>query len=482
MKNAKNSKPEGVRLRTKLIGITALFTALILTAIWLLFVVFLDDFYKAAKRREIIGTAKTVESQVYSDTETLSDTVADICFRTGANILVRRSTETVIENIVFSSPRGILSNSFAVSSMIERAKNEGGEITYTFDGSVESPGGKKKTDENNSMLYAKVIENGGNSVAILINVQLTPVDATRKTITELLIIVSAAFILIAVIVGYVMASTISAPLTKLNSKAKNIGTPAYARLDGYMGCRETAELNDTLAKASSELLKVDDLRRELIANVSHDLRTPLTMISGYGEMMRDIPGENNAENIQIIIDEAEHLNLLVNDMLSLSKLEAGMDRMNVTEFNVTEKLGELIRRYSTMRAVQGYTIDFAADKDYTVSGDEVKLMQVFYNLINNAINYTGPSKLVRVIQSETEENGRRCLRFDVTDDGDGILPENLPYIWDRYFKENRAHRRAGVGTGLGLSIVKRIMEAHGGGYGVISEPGKGSDFYVTLPL
>ena len=88
---------------------------------------------------------------------------------------------------------------------------------------------------------------------------------------------------------------------------------------------------------------------------------------------------------------------------------------------------------------------------------------------------------MRVLIKQTETKDGR-LRFDVIDDGDGILPENLPYIWDRYFKENRAHKRAGVGTGLGLSIVKKIIEAHGGAYGVISEPGKGADFYIELPV
>ena len=199
-------------------------------------------------------------------------------------------------------------------------------------------------------------------------------------------------------------------------------------------------------------------------------------------MMRDIPGENNAENIQIIIDEADHLNRLVNDILSLSKLESGMDGLQMTEFNVTAELSALIGRYSTMRTVEGYTIDFERDKEYVIKGDELKLMQVFYNLINNAINYTGESKHVLIRQTETVEDNKNYLRFDIIDDGDGILPENLPYIWDRYYKENRAHKRAGVGTGLGLSIVKKIIEQHNGIYGVISEPGKGSDFYIMLSL
>ncbi|MBO4870104.1 MAG: two-component sensor histidine kinase [Clostridia bacterium] len=464
-------------LRTKLIAITALFTALILAVIWLLFVVFLDDFYRQTKRSELMSTAKDVEARITLDSQSLADYIADVCRDTGANILVQRRTGAATENIGFVNPRGILANTFAVSALIENTRREGGTITYTFDGSSGSRG-----DENDSMLYSHLTEQSDGYAAVMIYVQLTPVDATRTTIIGLLLIVSVVFILIAVIIGQIMASTLSAPLTKLNENAKHIGTPAYERLTGGAGCRETAELDETLSKASAELQKVDDLRRELISNVSHDLRTPLTMISGYGEMMRDIPGENNAENIQIIIDEADHLNRLVNDMLSLSKLEAGMDHLDITEFNVTEKLSALVGRYASMRAVQGYTLDFKAEREYVIKGDELKLTQVFYNLINNAINYTGPSKLVRIIQSEVTERGARYLRFDVIDDGDGILPENLPYIWDRYFKENRAHRRADVGTGLGLCIVKRIMEAHGGGYGVNSEPGKGSDFFVTLPL
>lgn len=458
-------------MRTKMTVIIALFTAVILAVIWLLFVVFLNDVYRGIKYREIQSTVKTIETHINDDTSALSDTIAEICQKTNASILIMSTDGASTKSISFTKPRDILANSFAVSAIIENAKANGGESSYTFDGSDNTV---RSGSENDSLLYAKITDDS----VILVNAQLTPVDATRTTIIYLLIIVSAVFIIVAVAVGLIIAKTLSVPLRKLTASAEHIGTPEYRMLQGNPGCRETAELNETLSKASSELQKVDDLRRELIANVSHDLRTPLTMISGYGEMMRDIPGENNAENIQIIIDEAEHLSCLVNDLLSLSKLESGMDRLDITKFNVTQSLSALIARYSTMRAVEGYTIDFEYDREYVISGDELKLMQVFYNLINNAVNYTGESKRVVIRQTGTD----KYLRFDIIDDGDGILPENLPYIWDRYYKENRAHKRAGVGTGLGLSIVKRIIEQHGGEYGVISEPGKGSDFYVTLSL
>ena len=282
----KKEKKGGLRLRTKLIGLTALFTALILTVIWLLFVVFLDDFYRQAKSREIIKTAKTIETHISDGTEELSDLVAKLCIDTDANVLIRRIDKTRAESITFIRPRDILSNNAAVAAITERAALDGGESLYTFDGASGTIDKRGKSEDDN-MLYAKVISSDEEKTVILISVQLTPVDATKTTITGMLITVSVVFILIAVVIGYFMASTLSSPLTKLTAQAKDIGTPAYRRLEGDPGCRETAELNDTLAKASAELLKVDDLRRELIANVSHDLRTPLTMISGYGEMMRE---------------------------------------------------------------------------------------------------------------------------------------------------------------------------------------------------
>ena len=467
-------------MRTKMTLIIALFTAVMLTVIWLLFVVFLDDFYKQTKFREIQSSANTVMSHINDETQELTDTVEDICRSTNASILIVRQCGQSVEKISFTKPREILTNDYAVSAIMEQARADGGETTLVFDGSPDINVSDGK--ENDTILYARVIDGINGSSAILINMQITPVNATTATIMRLLLLVSGLFIAVAAIVGSIIAKTLSVPLIKLTVSAEHIGTPEYQKLQGRPGCRETAELNETLSRASAELQKVDDLRRELIANVSHDLRTPLTMISGYGEMMRDIPGENNPENIQVIIDEADHLNRLVNDLLSLSKLESGMDKLNIADFNVTAELSALIGRYSAMRAVEGYTLDFEHDNEYVIQGDEVKLMQVFYNLINNAINYTGDSKHVLIRQAKIYEDDKNYLRFDIIDDGEGILPENLPYIWDRYYKENRAHKRAGVGTGLGLSIVKRIIEQHGGKYGVISEPGKGSDFYIMLLL
>ena len=148
-------KAGGLRIRTKLILITALFTAVILAVIWLLFVVFLDDFYRLAKNREIMKAADTVESLLDNDANTLADEIAGISRATDANILIRKYKNGKFESVSYLKPRDILVNGSAVNAIIESAQNEGGQITYTFNG---QSGTARKSDENDSMLYAKIIE------------------------------------------------------------------------------------------------------------------------------------------------------------------------------------------------------------------------------------------------------------------------------------------------------------------------------------
>ena len=240
------------------------------------------------------------------------------------------------------------------------------------------------------------------------------------------------------------------------------------------GYGEVTELAQTLNYAAKELGKVEHLQRELVANISHDLRTPLTMIIGYGEVMRDLPGENTPENVQVIIDEATRLSTLVNDVLDISKLQSGTEVMHIEIFNFTDSVRSQLQRYNKMT---DYHIAFHYNKDVWVKGDPLKISQVVCNLVNNAINYTGEDKLV--IIDQTEENGR--MHFSVTDTGEGIAPELLSDIWERYYKVDKNHKRARVGTGLGLSIVKSVLDMHPGTtYGVRSELGKGSCFWFEM--
>jgi len=213
------------------------------------------------------------------------------------------------------------------------------------------------------------------------------------------------------------------------------------------------------------------------ANVSHDLRTPLTLISGYSEMMRDFPGEINGENLQMIVDECARLTTLVEDMMEISKLESGNIPINKENFDVTAEIESAIASYSNMLSYNGYNINFPHSENLCVYADPQMTMQAFYNLLNNALTYTGADRSVTIRQSVS--NG--SVRIEVTDTGAGIPKENLPLIFDRYYKIPSEHKRAARGTGLGLSIVRNVIVAMDGRYGVRSAVGYGSTFWFELP-
>jgi signal transduction histidine kinase len=224
------------------------------------------------------------------------------------------------------------------------------------------------------------------------------------------------------------------------------------------------------------------MQKDLIANVSHDLRTPLTMIAGYTEAMRDLPGEATPENMQIVIDETERLTSLVNDLLEVSKYQNGEQILHKARFNLTQTVRRTIERYAKLKLRDGYDFTFDAEFDVYVDADERRILQVLYNLINNAVNYTGEDKRVIITQVVEECRDGRYVTIAVRDTGIGIPKEELPLVWERYYKARDFHKRANMGTGLGLSIVKNILILHNAQFGVESKVGEGSAFHFTLPV
>ena len=319
---------------------------------------------------------------------------------------------------------------------------------------------------------------GGTCYAIMQVSNLTPVSAMVKTQNNQLLWIGVVLGILVLVLAEVLSRLITKPIVTMNLAAKELARGHYdAEFSGH-GYREINELAGTLNYAAAELSKNDALQKELISNVSHDLRTPLTMIKGYSEVMRDIPGENTPENVQVIIDEAERLTELVNDMLDLSRIQAGIQKPNFEAFSLTDTVRATMSRYEKLIRQQGYHITFYAEDDARVYADRGMILQVVYNLINNAIHYTGEDRRVDVVQTLTED----AVRISIHDTGEGIAPDEIPLIWDRYYRIDRVHKRAAIGTGLGLSIVKGVLEMHRAVYGVQSTQGKGSVFWFELKL
>ena len=493
-----------------------IFTGIIVILLWLSQVVFFDDIYKNIRITEIKDCADKIERAIGENDEASAvDDAAndtDICVvvleifnnEVDSNIDFNgKSTNRYTLNTVYSYHTenycvihsidkvsytelysGAINNG---GSQLQRFKvNEKRRQYFGIEGNFfdrdYSKNNSTKVDTDNlpeSIIYTRVTENiSGNTIMILLNATISPMGSTIRTLNRMLIVITAILIALAMLLATVISWRVSKPLRKLTTSANRLAGGDYTTEFSGTGYKEVKQLSDALNYAQTELSKVDSLRRELIANISHDLRTPLTMISGYSEVMRDIPGENTPENVQVIIDETKRLTDLVNDVLDISQIESGVGKIEKNEFLLTNALKNVLSRFKKLCEKDKYVINFICDGDVWVYADEKRIMQALYNLIGNAVNHTGADKSVTVTQ--------QCLdgkvRISVTDTGEGIEKDQLPYIWDRYYKVDKVHKRSIIGTGLGLSIVKNIMNISGGIYGVTSELGKGSTFYIELPI
>ncbi len=370
-------------------------------------------------------------------------------------------------------------------SWYEKASNNGGEYTYilsldefrNFDHSVNDV--NLFTPKSNCIISIRLVEdNYGDEIMLILNSSVEPVNATIRTLNLELMLISIIMLIIASIIAFWSSKRISSPITNMSASARALAKGNYNVKFEESGSLETVELAKTLNHTAQELSKLDVMQKELIANISHDLRTPLTIISGYSEFMRDCPSEVTPENLQVIIDETSRLSSLVNDLLNVSKLQSGNVPMKLQRVNLTSIVRDTVGRYSQLIEHDGYDITFSYDCEVYVEADEIRILQVVYNLINNAINYTGADKSVRVAQNISDD----VVRISVTDTGEGISEDDLPLIWDRYYKVDKIHNRAKIGTGLGLSIVKNILLLHNSRFGVSSELGKGSSFWFDLHI
>lgn len=484
-------------VRSKLFSAFLIFSAIMLALLWVFQVQFLDQFYRMIKSHSVKNAAVSIQQAIDNDSDYKEQIEAiarknDLC----VSILNEELTEIYTSNR--RDPRCMIDKlkQSEINSIYEEAIANGGN-TERFIETDEARNRRmnenppdmtefmpndepiKKEKGLQNMTYASVIKNEADkALVVLVNAQISPVDATVETIRAQLVIITAVLILVGMLLAYKMSKKIAKPIINVNQNAKQLASGNYDVSFNDNEYQEISELNDTLRYAAEELSKVQQLQRELIANMSHDLRTPLTMISGYGEMIRDIPGENTPENVQIIVDEANRLTYLVNDILDLSKLQAGVQALELSGCAITEIIKQVAKRYAKMLQEESCQIELQYDTHYYVQADEIKITQVIYNLVNNAVTYCGEDHLVIIKQIKKAET----MRIEIIDHGEGIPQDQLPYVWERYYKNKQHHKRSRTGSGIGLSIVKSILELHHASYGVESEVGKGSCFWFELPI
>lgn len=251
------------------------------------------------------------------------------------------------------------------------------------------------------------------------------------------------------------------------------GAPVIGRHGNWLGI--IVVLHDI-----TELVHLEEIRKDFVANVSHELRTPITSIKGFSETLLD--GAMNEpvilkDFLEIIQKESDRLHLLVNDLLELSGIERDGFRLNTKEILISDVINDAKKITSGLAERKNMNIILKGNTSIVVQADTDRLIQVMVNLLTNAINY---SKEETTITIDTFETAYEAI-IEVTDEGMGIDPTQLPRLFERFYRVDRARSRESGGTGLGLAIVKHLIEAHGGKVAVSSELGVGTTFTIFVP-
>ncbi|MGX8774902.1 MAG: sensor histidine kinase [Bacillota bacterium] len=478
-----------------------LFAAVLMAALWILQVVMLNTLYGTLKTSQTEKIARQIEeSFMNKDSEGFFADVSNYCNSHDMYIYVVSydgkttyfspssgdySMPAVAEAETPSdedssedenAPKGpSISPQYIaqMQSLNEEMIKKGGPVYMTFGSDDKS----QKVLACGNVLHAVDKED----VIVYIFSPLWPVSSTISILARQLAIVTLISLIVAWIIAYYLSSRIARPIRKIKNSAKRLAAGEYGIVFTGGHYTEINDLADTLTGASIELEKSDLMQKDLIANVSHDLRTPLTMIKSYAEMIRDISGDDpvkREQHLQVIIDETDRLNNLVGDLLSVSQIQSGKSTLEKTKFSLSDSVKSIVETFRVKETDEGYTINLKCPADFTVFADEDKIKQVVSNLISNAVKFCGDDKTVDVV---LRKQGRQ-VKVSVMDYGCGIAAEDLDHIWERYYRSSSNMVRSVEGSGLGLSICKEILSLHKADFGVDSTPGKGSTFWFRLDL
>ncbi len=341
-----------------------------------------------------------------------------------------------------------------------------------------------------NMKYVAVRVDQGDRVLGIVRfaLPLSRVQPEIRIIYRVVLLGTIAAVIIALIVAYFVSRSITLPIRQVKETARQIAKGDFGRRVRIKSKGELGELAESLNTMADELQqkmenlkRLDRVRTDFVANVSHELKTPLTLIKGYIETLQNKAindKEKLAKFISIIKEHSDRLGYIIDDLLSLSEVELSRDCVNKTEFDLKEVIDEISLGFEQALAEknQSLTVSTTGD-DFSIQADRNKIEQVFANLIDNSIKYTKESGQIEISLYEQDQT----VRVTVQDNGIGIPREHRDRVFERFYRVDKARSRELGGTGLGLSIVKHIVIAHNGEIDIESEPNKGTKVSVTFP-
>ncbi|MBO4217910.1 MAG: HAMP domain-containing histidine kinase [Erysipelotrichaceae bacterium] len=464
-------------LRFKSWSYFVLFALSILLLLQFFQLIFIEPFYKRTLRNELRKLNSSITS-IYFTTDEETDVNGQINSLIGEKnaciLIYNRDTGKSVGYDALGEGECAIYQGSAVNHDIIDQLDQSEEESIFLEGQLV------ELANRDVMVYGTKYANEEQNYLIFSNFPLETTNYLTETMQSQFLILSLLVLTLSLLISLLFSRIISEPIVSITNEARKL---TYGDFDLHFENSEITEVDQlaqTLDLAASEIEKVEDLRKELMSNVSHDIKTPLTMIKAYAEMIKDISGDNREkrnEHLDVIINETDSLSRLVNDMLDLSRLQADAVSMKIEPFDLSTEIIEAARRFQSLADKEGVTIELDCDPELIALGDNQRINEVLYNFISNALKHYGDDRKIIISGKFVDKS---TIRVEIIDHGPGIEEENLPYIWDRYFKIDRQYRRSQAGTGLGLAINKAILEDHKSNYGVISTPGEGSTFYFEL--
>jgi len=475
-------KKKEMNIKWKLYFYLIGFCILLLGILWLLQIVLLEQFYKSIKMSEIkkvsSGIVEYVVNGDWESVEQIASSRGDLYVE-----LWSAELKTITSTGNFREWHDIPLTDTDKKELYEKTKSSNDSIIRKYRNDTQNSFDRRPLVRESIIYAAQISSSTYQDVLLMVSAEITPLNATVETLRIQLGYISVIMLILSIGLSFLISRRVAKPIMQLNNSAMELGKGKYETTFDGKGYKEIRELSDTLTHAASELGKTETLRRELLANVSHDLRTPLTLITGYSEMIRDFPEENTTENMQVIIEESERLTVLVNDMLDLSQMQSGNLKMHFTIINITQVVESIINRIRKLYEPEFYDICFTYEEEIYVQADSHRMSQVIYNLLINAIKYSGDDKKIIICQEIRND----IVKIQIIDNGCGMPDNELLHVWDRYYKTEKSNHKKNShsygGTGIGLSIVKSILEQHKNAeFGVVSQVGKGSNFWFSFPI
>ena len=499
------------RLTVTFIGLIAV----ILAVIWGVNKWYLEDFYVTKKVQALNGAYEAIDSRIEENKENgisiedamrrEKDADGNITegnlqrlirnFSDSANVSVLIIDNSTEDATVYSTSR----DTKFLKDRIDRYIFGWAKAKYTILEENDQYKIQKTYDPQRESMY---LESWGffsdNSTAFIMSAPLSSIGESVRLANQFLLYVGMIAVLIGALVIYLVAKQITMPIYKLSNLSERMSDLDFnakyesgkhdmeeiqvlgnsmntlsSRLEETIS--ELKSANNQLTKDIEEKTKIDEMRKEFIANVSHELKTPIALIQGYAEGLQEGMGEEKESRdyyCDVIVDEA---NKMVKQLLTLSSLESGNDKPVMDRFNLTELVRGVVNASKILIDQNGIQVEFDDQTPVYVWADEFKIEQVVTNYLSNAIHHIDGEKKI-IIKMLPENN---IVRVSVFNTGTPIPEDAIPNLWTKFYKVDKARTRAYGGTGIGLSIVKAIMDAHNQQYGVKNWE-NGVEFWFTL--